>query len=256
MTTAKRLVWIETSAKAVTRIFVRQGSTTRTVALPYVPPKAHFNNPAAASVSGRRLIVGTYMPSTSRRAVMTCWLRVGRTGEPRVVGRGITDWVAASLTPSGDKAAVLTSGGLGDGPNWFVSFGKFHGGMLPGNDAGMIHASARRIFEQGAYSYVSDTVSWGAATVEVFDRSLTGIYKRTWTFEDESSSIWFRDNGRIDRLAGVDDTGALTAINVDTWAIASVPGMYADAVPIDGGRLATMTPDGTLAFIADPVPAP
>jgi hypothetical protein len=254
--TTKRLVWLETSANAVTRVFVRQGSTTHTVALPYVPQKAHFVNPAAASADGSRIIVGEYMPSTSRRNVMTYWLRVGRAGVPRIVNHGVTDWVSASLTPSGDKAAILTSEGLGDGPNWWVSFGKFHGRMLPGNDAGMMDASAQRIFQQGAYSYSSDTVAWGATTVEVFDRSLFAIYKRTWTFDDASSSIWFRHNGQIDRLAGVDTEGALTVINVDSWAIASVPGIYEDAVPIDGGRIATMTPDGTLAFIADPVSGP
>jgi hypothetical protein len=254
--TTKRLVWIETTAKAVTSVHVRQGSTSHVLTLPYVPPKAHFNNPVAASANGRRLIVGTYMPSTSRRSVVTYWLQVSPSGEPRIVSRGITDWVSASLTPSGDKAAVLTSDGLGDGPNWYVTFGKFHGGMLPGNDAGMIHASAQRIFEQGGYSYGSDTTAWGATTVEVFDRSLVDIYKRTWAFDDDTSSIWFRDDGPIDRLAGVDNTGALTVINVDSWAIASVPGTYADAVPIDDGRLATMTTDGTLAFIADPVAGP
>ena len=40
--TAKRLVWVETTAQAVTRVYVRQGGKTRSVALPYVPPKAHF----------------------------------------------------------------------------------------------------------------------------------------------------------------------------------------------------------------------
>ena len=254
--TPNRLVWVEVSAKAVTRVFVRQGSTTQTVALPYRPPRASFPNPAAASAGGGHLIVGTYMPSTDRRRVMTYWLRVSRSGVPSIVSRGITDWIGASLTPGGDKAAILTSGGLGDGPNWWVSFGRFHGRMLPGNDAGMLDVSSQRIFEQGGYSYGSDTVFWGATTVEVFDRSLFPIYKRTWTFDDESSSMWFRHDAQIDRLAGVDEKGALTVINVDSWAITTLPEPYADAVPIDGGRIATMTGDGTLAFIADPVPGP
>ncbi len=229
--TPKRLVWVEVSAKAVTRVFVRQGSTTHTVALPYRPQRASFPMLAASSAAGSRLIVGMSMPSTDRRRVMTCWLRVSRSGVPSIVSRGITDWVSASLTPSGDKAAILTASGLGDGPNWWVSFGQFHGRMLPGNDAGMLDASSQRIFEQGAYSYSSDTATWGATTVEVFDRSLFAVYKRTWTFDDDSSSIWFRHDGRIDRLAGVDNTGALTVINVGSWAITTLPGPYADAVP-------------------------
>ena len=46
--TPKRLVWAEVSAQGVTRVFVRQGSTTRAVALPYRPKKAYFINPAAS----------------------------------------------------------------------------------------------------------------------------------------------------------------------------------------------------------------
>jgi hypothetical protein len=204
------------------------------------------------------VIVGISMLRNAGRSVMTYWLRVSRSGEPRVVSGGsVTDWVSASLTPRGDHAAILTSEGLGDGPNWWVRFGAFRGRMLPGNDAGRMDVNASRIFQQGGYWYGSETGGWGATTVEVFDQSsLFALYKRTWTFDDAESSNWFRHDGGITRLAGVDDEGALTAINVDSWAIASVPGTYSDAVPIDGGRLATMTKDGTLAFIDDPVPGP
>jgi hypothetical protein len=254
--TPTRLVWAEVSANAVTRVFVRQGSATRSIAMPYVPPRAAFTNPAASSADGSRLIVGADMPSTSKRRVMTYWLHVSRSGAPSIVAHKITDWVNASLTPSGDKAAILTSDGLGDGPNWWVSFGKFRGGMLPGNDAGMLDAGEQRIFEQGMYSYEGDSASWGATTVEVFDRSLIGLYKRTWTFDDGASSIWFRHDPGIQHLAGVDNTGALTAINVDTYAIASVPGSYADAVPLSDGRLTTLTPEGVLDIIPNPVAVP
>lgn len=252
--TAKRLIWVETSAKAVTRVYVRQGSTTRSVALPYVPPTAHFPIVAAASANGGRVIVGISTLNQHKRIVLTYWLRVGRDGGLVRVSHGVTDWVSAALTPKGDKAAILTSDGLGDGPNWWVSFGKFRGSYLPGNDAGMMAASAQRIFQQGAYAYGDDTSGWSATTVEVFDRSLMPIYKRTWTFDDASSSMWFRNDEGITRLAGVDDQGVLTAVNVDDWKIAIVPGMYADAVPLGDGRLMTMTKDGTFTYIADPVP--
>ena len=91
--------------------------------------------------------------------------------------------------------------------------------------------------------------------VTVLDHSPMMIYKRAWTFDDASSSIWFRHNGRIDRLAGVDDKGALTVVNVDSWAITTLPGPYADAVPIDGGRIATMTPK-TAPWPSSPTPSP
>jgi hypothetical protein len=196
------------------------------------------------------------MPSTSKRRVMTYWMRVGSAGVPVIVSHRVTDWVGASLTPSGDKAVILTSGGVGDGPNWWVSFGRFAGGRLPGNDAGEVYASQQRIFEQGGYNYSGGSVSWGARTVAVFDRSLMPLYKRTWVFDNDTSSIWFRHDASLDELAGLDNTGALTVINVDSWAIATVPGTYADAVPLGNGRLATMTPEGTLAFTANPVAGP
>jgi hypothetical protein len=47
-------------------------------------------------------------------------------------------------------------------------------------------------------------------------------------------------------------SGSVGPASRTAWA----PGLYADAVPIDGGRLATMKQDGTLAFIADPVAGP
>lgn len=254
--TPKRLVWFEISAKAVTRVFVRQGSTTHTVALPYRPKGAGFPMFAASSAAGSRLIVGTNMPSTDRRSVMTSWLRVSRSGVPSIVSRGITDWVYVALSPSGDKAAVMTSEAVGGVGNRWVSFGRFSGRLFEGEDSGEMDVSAQRIFVQGRYTFGDGQDGWSTHMVTVLDHSPMMIYKRAWTFDDASSSIWFRHNGRIDRLAGVDDKGALTVVNVDSWAITVLPGPYADAVPIDGGRIATMTEGGTLAFIADPVPGP
>jgi hypothetical protein len=252
--TTKRLVWVEVSAKAVTRVFVRQGSTTHTVALPYRPTRAGFPMFAASSAGGSRLIVGTNLPSADRRRVMTSWLRVSRSGVPSIVSRGITDWVYVALSPSGDKAAVMTSEAVGGVGNRWVSFGRFSGRLFEGEDSGQMDVSAHRIFVQGRYTFGDGQDGWSTHTVTVLDHSPMMIYKRAWTFDDASSSIWFRHNGRIDRLAGVDDKGALTLVNVDSWAITTLPGPYEDAVPIDGGRIATMTEDGTLAFIADPVP--
>ena len=254
--TPRRLVWVEVSAKAVTRVFVRQGSTTHTVALPYRPRRAGFPMLAASSAAGSRLIVGTSMPSTDRRRVMTCWLRVSRLGVPSIVSRGITDWVYAALSPRGDKAAVMTSEAVGGVGNRWVSFGRFSGRLFEGEASGDMDVSAHRIFVQGRYTFGDGQDGWSTHMVTVLDHSPMMIYKRAWTFDDATSGIWFRDNGRIDRLAGVDDKGALTVVNVDSWAITTLPGPYADAVPIDGGRIATMTADGTLAFIADPVPGP
>ncbi len=254
--TPKRLVWVEVSAKAVTRVFVRQGSTTHTVALPYRPTRAGFPMLAASSAAGSRLIVGTSMPSTDRRRVMTSWLRVSRSGVPSIVSRGITDWVYVALSPSGDKAAVMTSEAVGGVGNRWVSFGRFSGRLFEGEDSGEIDVSANRIFVQGRYTFGDGEDGWSTHMVTVLDHSPMMIYKRAWTFDDASSGIWFRHNGRIDRLGGVDDKGALTVVNVDSWAITTLPGPYVDAVPIDGGRIATMTADGTLAFMADPVPGP
>jgi len=255
--TAKRLVWIETSAKAVTRIYVRQGSTTHMLRLPPGMTKAHFVNPVAASADGRRIVVGQYLPhASSGRRVQTDWVTVSRSGIPSIVSQGITPWVYVALSPSGDKAAVMDSAAVGGVGNRWVDFGKFSGRLFEGEDSSQMDVSAQKIFVQGAYTFGNDQLGWSTYGVTVLDHGPMMLYKRAWTFDDATSSIWFRHDGQILCLAGVDSSGALTVINTETWAIASVPGTYADAVPIDGGRLATMTQDGTLAFVADPVAGP
>ncbi len=256
--TTKRLVWVETSAKAVTRIYVRQGSKTRKLALPYRSPDPGFVFPATASATGSRLLIGVAAYATNQRNVVAHWVRVDRSGMPRLVARRMTTWVSASLTPNGGHAAVMPSAAVGGVGNRWVAFGKFGGQLLGGEDSGQIDASARRIFVQGAYTYGDETAGWSTYMVtvmQVFQEPMA-VYQRAWTFDDSTSSIWFRHDGQIVCLAGVDNKGALIVANSDTWAIASVPGTYADAVPIDGGRLATMTQDGVLAFIADPVAGP
>jgi hypothetical protein len=255
--TAKRLVWLETSAKAVTRVFVRQGSKTRSVALPYVPPKAHFVNPAAASANGRRIVIGEYLPrAINGPLVQTYWVQVDRAGTPRIVSHRITQWGYAALSPKGDKAAVMAAEGMGDSTNRWVSFGRFSGPAFESENAGEIYVSDHKVFQQGSYTFETEAAAWGTYNVTVYDWQLYAMYKRAWTFDDATSSIWFRHDGQIRCVAGVTNSGALTVVNTDSGAIASVPGTYADAVPIDGGRLVTMTKDGTLAVIDDPVAGP
>ena len=75
----------------MTRVYVRQGSNTRSVALPYRPPKAFFINPAAASAEGSRLAIGVYMGNPSKWRTMILWLRVSRVGAPSIVSHRVTD---------------------------------------------------------------------------------------------------------------------------------------------------------------------
>jgi hypothetical protein len=256
--TAARLVWAEASAQKVTRVFVRQGSTTRSVALPYRPPKASFINPAASSTDGRFLAVGVYMHHPSEWRTMMYWLRVSPAGRPTIVSHEVTDWPYLALSPDGAHAAVITSRNAPvASPNLWVDFGKFTGRLLPaGASTGEIGVAKWRIFEQGGYSYQSDAAAWGTAEVSVVDWSMQYMYQRAWAWDDASSSIWFRHDPGIFELAGIDNTGALTLINVDTYALATVPGTYADAVPLADGRLATLTPEGVLSVIPNPVAGP
>jgi hypothetical protein len=256
--TPTRLVWAEVSAQKVTRVFVRQGSTTRSVALPYRPPKASFINPAASSADGRLLAVGVYMHHPSKWRTMMYWLFVSPAGRPVIVSHKVTDWPFLAMSPDGAHAAVITSRNAPvASPNLWVEFGKFTGRLLPaGASTGDIGVAKWRIFEQGGYSYQSDTTAWGTAEVSVVDWSMQYMYQRAWTWDNASGSIWFRHDPGIFHLAGIDNTGALTVINVDTYAIATVPGTYADAVPVDGGTLATMSPAGVLSFIPNPVAGP
>jgi hypothetical protein len=257
--TPARLVWAEVSAQRVTRVFVRQGSTTRSVALPYRPPKAYFINPAASSADGSRLAIGVYMVNSSKWRTMIYWLRVSRAGVPSIVSNVVTDWPYLALSPDGSHAAVMSSRNAPEASrNLWVEFGKFTGRLLPGggDNAGEIGVAKWRIFEQGGYTYQSDTVAWGTSAVAVVDWSMQYMYQRAWVWDNASSSIWFRHDPGIFNLAGVDNTGALTVINVDTYAIANVPGTYADAVPLADGRLTTLTREGVLDTIPNPVAGP
>ncbi len=238
-------------------MFVRQGSRTRSVALPYRPPRASFVNPAASSAGGARLAVGIYMHKTDRWRTMLYWLRVDGSGAPRIVSGKVTDWPYLALSPDGSHAAVMSSRNAPvASPNLWVEFGKFGGRLLPGDGAAEIGVAKWRIFEQGGYSYQGDAASWSTTSVSVVDWGMQYMYQRAWVWDDASSSIWFRHDPGIFYLAGVDSSGGLTVINVDTWALARVPGTYADAVPIDGGTMAVMTTGGALSLIANPVVAP
>jgi hypothetical protein len=252
--TPRRLVWVEVSAQKVTRVFVRQGSTTRSIALPYRPPRATFPDPAEASTYGGRVAVGVYMSKPSAWRTMIYWLRVSRSGVPSIVAHGITNWPYLALSPDGSHAAVISDRHAPYAMrNLWVDFGKFTGRLLPGDPPTEFAVGPQRIFEQGGYSYSSDAGSWSTTTVSVVDWSMYYMYQRAWVWDNDSGSIWFRYDPGIHYLAGIDDAGALTAINVDTWAIAPVLGTYADAVPLADGRLAVLSPEGALSFIANPV---
>jgi hypothetical protein len=250
--TPTRLVWAEVSAQKVTRVFVRQRSVTRSIALPYRPPKAFFTNPAASSADGSHLAIGVYMNDPNRWRMMLYWLRVSRAGVPSIVSHRVTDWSYLALSPDGSKAAVMPPE---SSPNLWVGFGKFAGRPLPAQGLLEIGVGSRRIFAQGGYNYESESAAWSSSTVTVLDWALSPEYQRTWVWDNVTSGIWFRHDAGIRYLAGIDHTGALTAIDVDTYAIAAVPGIFADAVPLGDGTLVTVTPAGVLGFIPNPVPA-
>jgi hypothetical protein len=65
--------------------------------------------------------------------------------------------------------------------------------------------------------------------------------------------MWFRHDPDTVCLAGVDNVGALTVVNSESWNIAAVPGTCAEAVPLADGRLALMSMAGELSVIANPV---
>ena len=253
--TSKRLVWVEVSAKRVTRVFVRQGSVTHSLALPYRASKAGFPNPTACSANGSRLAVGTFTRSPNAWRDLVYWVAVDRRGVPTIVSHKVTNWVSVSLSPGGAWATVMTEG---DQPNLWLRFGRFSGRYLPGEDTGEIEVGTQAIFEMEGYSYGSDTNSWGVYTAEVLDRpSLVPIYKRAWVNDGQSGDIWFNTDPDIGWLTSLNATpGSLTVVNLMTWDTVTMPTVYVDAMPVKGGQIATLTATGTLAYIANPVPNP
>lgn len=258
--TAKRLVWVEVSGRRVTRVYVRQGTTTHSIALPYRAPSASFPDPAASSASGRRLVVGAYMHFPDKWRTKTYWLRVSRAGVPSIVASRTTGWVYLALSPDGLHAAVISDRiPYATSRCLWVEFGRFGGRLLPGDALaiGEMDVGKDRILQQGGYSFASETVAWSTYSVAVVDWTWWGtLYQRAWVWDRETGWIWFRHDPDIVSLAGVDDTGALTVVNAETWDIAAVPGTYADAVPLADGRLAVMSATGELSFMANPVAGP
>ena len=253
--TPKRLVWVEVSSNRVTRVFVRQGSVTHTLALPYRASKASFPNPAACSANGSRLAVGTFMHSPNAWRDVVYWVAVSRSGVPVIVSHRVTDWVSVSLSPEGAWAAVMTGD---DQSNVWLRFGRFSGRDLPGEDAGEIEVGSQAIFEMEGYSYSSDTTSWGVYTAEVLGRpALIPLYKRAWVNDGKSGDVWFNTDPDIGWLTSLNATpGSLTVVNLMTWDTVTISTVYVDAMPVKGGQIATLTDTGTLAYIANPVPNP
>jgi len=252
--TARRLVWVEVSARGVTRVYVRQDGRIHTVALPLRVAKASFPNPAACSANGSRLAVGVFLRNPAAWNDVVYWVAIDRHGVPAIVSHRLTNWVSVSFSPGGAWAAAMT---VGDKPNVWLRFGHFAGRYLPGEDTGSIQVGAQTIFEMEGYSYGSDTSGWGVYTAEVLDRAgLVPVYKRAW-INDGQSDIWFNADPDIAWLASTDATpGSLTVVNVMTWDMATVPTAYLGAIPVKGGQIATLTDTGTLAYIANPVPTP
>jgi hypothetical protein len=102
----------------------------------------------------------------------------------------------------------MTSEAVGGVGNRRVRFGKFAGRLFEGEDSGQMDVSAGKIFVQGAYTFGDDELGWSTYTVTVLGHTPMMVYKRAWTFNDATSSIWFRHDGAITCLAGVDSSGA------------------------------------------------
>ena len=258
--TARRLVWVEVSASRVTRVFVRQGSTTRSLTLPYRAPYPEPGVPRRVvrqrAAAGRRRLHG--VPGQVADEDLLAAREQQRCPQHRVVQgdrlglhRAQPDGLHAAVIS--DRIPYATSRCL------WVEFGKFGGKLLPGDAlaVGQMDVGKYRIFQQGGYSFASETLGWSTSSVAVIDWTWWGtLYQRAWVWHRETGWIWFRHDPDIVCLAGVDDVGALTVINADTWGIVSVPGTYAEAVPLADGRLALMSATGELSFIANPVAGP
>ena len=92
-------------------------------------------------------------------------------------------WAYFALSPDGSKAAVISSHTAPEASrNLWGGFGKCGGRLLPGPgaDTGEIGVAARRILEQGGYSYERDSAGWSTSAVAVVDWSMRYLSQRAW----------------------------------------------------------------------------
>jgi hypothetical protein len=245
-TTARRLVWVETSTANVVRVFVRQGTRTHVLRLPTVGSVIA----TGSSASGARLLVGVWPKGSEQPIHPSYWIAVGKGGQPKVVSRVVTDWVYTAMNPAGTRTATMSWRQL---PNRWVRFGRSHGRYLRGEDSGEIVVGDERIMVQGGFSYESDTTSWSGYNAQVIDsRYMMPLWQMSFT-----TSVWFRTDPDIRYLAEVDSaSGEMTVYNSDLWTSATLPGPYADAAPVAGDEIVTLSAEGTPSWIADPAAGP
>jgi hypothetical protein len=242
--TAKRLCWVQQSPTKLIRVFVRQSGVTHGLTLP-VKGSLYCE---AASANGTRLCLTLFGVRHGAFRSPTYWIRITSTGKPVIASHGVTDWVYVAMSPSGSHAAVIC---MPDWPNRWVSFGKFTGSLLPGEATGSLTVGRSRVLVMGSYSFSNGANSWAASTIQVIGLpSLVTWWERTWLTAD----MMCRSDPAIDNLAWVDPvSGGFQVTNVDTWDVADLAGTYADVVPVASGSLATLSTDGVLSYIANPV---
>jgi hypothetical protein len=247
--TPTRQVWVQETATFVQTLVVRQGTRVHKLTL----PKAGLVIQRSASWSGSRVVLGMRPNSETTRLHTIYWIKVDKNGMPRIAGQSRTDWFYAALSPDGSRVAVIHRG---NAPNEWVAFGATHGRFLRGEDSNEITVGARRILVQGGFGYTSGmegTWYWGGHSAQVLERRVRLLPSWERFFP---SNPHLRHDPAIDYLASVDGTGALTVYSVGGYAWATVPGPFAMAIPVAGGRIATLAADGTLRYIANPVAGP
>ena len=242
--TLTRLVWAQQSPDRQARLFVYQAGVVHQLTLPNTRCWLSIES---ASAEGDRVCLALTGVRGKSYYSPTYWIRVSAAGVPSIVSGTTTEWIGASLNPSGTYAAVMS---INDGPNYWVRFGRFAGRQLPSEVTGLVYTGAKRIFVTGGYAEESSTGSWAASTAEVISLpSLTVGWERTWLVPDMA----FRFDPAVDYLLLIDPTaGTPMATNTKTGDSYAIPGIYADIVPVAGGKLATISGTGVVSYIDNP----
>jgi hypothetical protein len=253
--TTSRLEWVEVSASHLIRLFVHQSGETRTLRVPTFATKKWYPlAPPSCSRNGDAIALGSIIAPGNNGNFYhrVYWIRVNAHGVPRVVSDKRTDWDEVVMSPSGKWAAAVPLQGY---PKTWVRFGQFSGPHLPSDDTFSVQVGPHLIFESDTGGYgSSDGTTWDLNLVETVQLPhLYLSYERAWT----DGSVRFAADANIQwALSSTAVPGSLTVINLESWDTASVPNTYADAMVVPGGKIATLTDTGALAYIANPVPNP
>jgi hypothetical protein len=242
--TGRRVIWLESTTKGAATLFVHQDGKLHRLEM---PADSRLYG-AVGDAAGQHVVVQlTYHGSNAGR-IQYVWIQVTSAGIPTVVSRSGVGAPTIYLSPDG-RWAVLDNYSQTNAR--LVPFGRTSGRKLAIRDMGLAGFSDGRLLLNGGYSSTNaEGLTTSKYTALVLDRaSLRVIWKEV--LDHYPAYSW---DPQLHYLSTIDDSGAVTAVDVDTSRSVTFGSGYGGAVPIAGGLIVTVRrTDGSVAYEPNPL---